>query len=122
VEIAEADLKEAGGAFELEEVQRLLHGVTRQAIEKRVKDGSLLAVPGPSNRRRYPTVQFTQDGPLAGLKDVQAALPTRNPWAVLNFFVRPDRRLGGRRPIDVLRAGDVDAVVSAARGLGVQGG
>lgn len=121
-QIASADLHEAGGAFELEQVQALLNGVSRQAIEKRVKEGSLLAVPGPSNRRRYPTVQFTRDGLVPGLKEVQNALPTRNPWAVLNFFVRPDDRLGGRKPIDVLRLGDVQLVVSAAQGVGSQGG
>jgi hypothetical protein len=121
-QIAAADLKEAGGAFDLEEVQALLNGVSRQAVEKRVKEGSLLAVPGPSNRRRYPAVQFTRDGLVPGLREVQHALPTRNPWAVLNFFVRPDDRLGGRKPIDVLRGGDVALVVSAAGGMGVQGG
>ena len=120
--IAEADLKEAGGAFKPEEVQKLLNGVSRQALEKRVKDGSLLAVPGPSNRRRYPAIQFTRDGVVPGLKKVQEALPTRNPWAILNFLVRSDSRLGGRKPIEVLRNGDVDLVVSAARGMGVQGG
>jgi hypothetical protein len=67
-------------------------------------------------------VQFTRDGLVAGLKEVQQALPPRNPWAVLNFFVRPDDRLGGRKPIDVLRQGDVKLVVSAARGMGLQGG
>jgi hypothetical protein len=122
VKIAEADLKEAGGAFDLEQAQTILNGVSRQAIEKRVKDGTLLAVPGPSNRRRYPTIQFTREGVVPGLKEVQGALPTRNPWAVLNFLVRPDHRLGGRRPIDVLHKGDVDLVVSAARGMGEQGG
>lgn len=122
IKIAEEDLKAAGGAFDLEEVQTLLNGVSRQAIEKRVKEGSLLAVPGPSNRRRYPTVQFTREGVVAGLKDVHEALPTRNPWAALNFFVQPDDRLGGRKPIDVLRDGDVDLVVSAARAMGMQGG
>ena len=122
LKIAEADLVEAGGAFTAEDAQRLLNGITRQALEKRVKDGSLLAVPGPSNRRRYPAMQFTQDGVVPGLKAVQEALPTHNPWTVLNFLVRSDERLGGRKPIEVLRDGDVDLVVSAARGMGVQGG
>lgn len=122
VKIAEADLKEAGGAFSQEEVRVLLNGVSRQALEKRVKDGSLLAVPGPSNRRRYPAAQFTRQGVVPGLKKVRDVLPTRDPWAVLNFLVRPDERLSGRTPIDVLREGDVDLVVSAARGMGVQGG
>ncbi len=122
IKIAEADLKEAGGAFKPDEVRKLLSGVSRQALEKRVKDGSLLAVPGPSNRRRYPALQFTREGVVPGLKQVQAALPTRNPWTVLNFLVRSDDRLGGRTPIEVLRDGDVDLVVSAARAMGVQGG
>jgi hypothetical protein len=122
VKIAEADLKEAGGAFTQAEVQTLLNGVSRQALEKRVKDGSLLAVPGPSNRRRYPAIQFTREGVVPGLKKVREALPTRNPWTILNFLVRSDSRLGGRKPIDVLRNGDVEVVVSAARGMGMQGG
>lgn len=57
-------------------------------------------------------------GVVPGLKDVQEALPTRNPWAVLNFLVRPDDRLDGRKPIEVLLNGDVDLVVSAARSMG----
>jgi hypothetical protein len=121
VKIAEADLNEAGGTFKPEEVRKLLNGISRQALEKRVKDGSLLAVPGPSNRRRYPAIQFTRDGVVQGLKKVQEALPTRNPWTILNFLVRSDSRLGGRKPIELLRNGDVDLVVSAARGMGVQG-
>jgi hypothetical protein len=122
VKIAEADLRETGGAFDLDQVRTLLHGVSRQALEKRVREGSLLAVPGPSNRRRYPAIQFTREGVVPGLKEVQAALPTRNPWAVLNFLIRPDDRLGGRKPIEALGEGDADLVVSAARCLGVQGG
>lgn len=122
MKLAEADLSEGGGTYDLGQVQMLLNGVSRQALEKRVKEGSLLAVPGPSNRRRYPTFQFTRDGIVPGLKRVQEALPTRNAWAVLNFFVRPDDRLGGRKPMEVLRQGEVDLVVSAARGMGLQGG
>ena len=123
VEIARADLKAAGGAFELAEVCSLLNGVSRQRVMERVKQGSLLAVPGPSNRRRYPTLQFTRDGGVVeGLREVQAALPTRNPWAILNFFTRPDDRLDGRTPIEVLKTGDVARVVAAARSVGVQGG
>ena len=79
-----------------------------------------MAVPGPSNRRRYPTIQFIREGVVPGLKEVQAALPTRNPWAVLNFLIRADDRLGCRKPIEILGQGDVDRVVAAARG--VQGG
>jgi hypothetical protein len=122
VRIAQEDLRKAGGAYDLEQVRALMRGVSRQAVDKRVQEGSLLAVPGPSNRRSYPTLQFNRDGTVVeGLKAVGAALPTNNPWTILNFLAHPDDRLQGRKPIDVLKAGNVGLVVEAARRLGQQG-
>ena len=122
IEIAQEDLRNTGGAYSLDEVQTLMRGVSRQRIERRVREGSLLAVPGPSNRRRYPTVQFNPDGTIVeGLKQVCEALPTKNPWSVLNFLVAPEDRLDGRKPIDLLRAGKVEIVIQAARRMGQQG-
>ena len=122
VRIAQEDLREAGGAYDLEQVRTLMRGVSRQAIDKRVQEGRLLAVPGPSNRRSYPTLQFNPDGTVVdGLKAVCEVLPTSNPWTVLNFLAQPDDRLRGRKPIDVLKEGKIDLVVEAARRMGQQG-
>jgi hypothetical protein len=122
VRIAQEDLREAGGAYDLDQVRTLMHGVSRQAIDKRVQEGSLLAVPGPSNRRSYPTLQFNSDGTVVeGLKAVSEALPTRNPWTILNFLAQPDDRLSGRKPIDVLKEGKINLVVEAAQRIGQQG-
>jgi hypothetical protein len=122
VRIAQEDLREAGGAYDLEQVRTLMRGVSRQAIDKRVQEGSLLAVPGPSNRRSYPTLQFNSDGTVVdGLKAVSEALPTRNAWTILNFLAQPDDRLSGRRPIDVLKEGKINLVVEAAQRMGQQG-
>jgi hypothetical protein len=106
----------------LAQVQQLMHGVSRQRIERRVQEGTLLAVPGPSNRRRYPTIQFNSDGTVVdGLKAVQECLAFSSPWSVLSFLVNPDDSLHHKRPIDVLRRGDVDLVLESARRVGVQG-
>jgi hypothetical protein len=122
VQIAEADLKASGGAFDLQAVRTLLRGVSRQRIDKQVREGSLLAVPGPSNRRVYPTVQFQADGSVVkGLRAVRDALSTRNAWALLNFLVQPDDRLNGRKPIELLKVGAVSDVVDAARSIAQQG-
>jgi len=122
IEIAEADLARAGGAFNLGQVQKIMHGISRQRIERRVQEGSLLAVPGPSNRRRYPTVQFNADGTVVqGLKELQSALDYSSPWAVLNFLISPDDLLAGEAPIDLLRRGEVASVIESARRIGVQG-
>jgi hypothetical protein len=122
VQIAEADLRASGGAFDLQAVRTLLRGVSRQRIDKQVREGSLLAVPGPSNRRVYPTVQFQADGSVVkGLRAVRDALPTRNAWAILNFLVQPDDRLNGRKPIELLKAGAISDVVDAARSMAQPG-
>lgn len=121
-EIAAKLLAEAGGGYDLAQVSLVLDGISRQMIDRKVKAGRLLAVPGPSGRRIYPTIQFGPDGALLpGLAEVRAALPTQDPWAVLGFLVGPDPRLGDRRPVDLMRAGQVDAVIAAARRMGEQG-
>jgi len=122
VEISEADLDTSGGAFDLAQVQKLLHGVSRQSIDKRVREKSLLAVPVAGRRRRYPTVQFNRDGTVVrGLPEVLKALNFESPWATLNYLVNPDDRLGNRRPIDVLRRGDIRLVLESARRVDEQG-
>lgn len=122
VRIAQEDLRDSGGAYDLEQVRMLMRGVSRQAIDKRVQEGSLLAVPGPSNRRSYPTLQFNRDGSLVpGLKAVREALRTNNPWMVLNFLSRPDDRLDQRKPIDLIKSGELALVLEAAKRHGEQG-
>lgn len=115
-------LSEAGGTFDQEQVQTMLYGISRQAIDKRVREGSLLAVPGPNGARRYPVCQFQSDGSLVkGLKDVHAALPVRGPWSAFLFLMQPHSDLGGQKPLDLLRHGKIGEVVEAAKRLGVQG-
>ena len=123
LDYAHADLKEAGGAYDLAQVRKVMRGVSRQAIEKRVREGSLLAVPGPNNRRSYPTLQFTADGSVVeGLRAVREALRTQNSWAILGFLINPQDVLEGDRPIARLRAGALEPVLQAARRMGEQGG
>ena len=119
---AERDLAESGGSYSLEEVRRLLSGVSRQAVEKRVREGRLLAVIGQNNKRFYPVAQFNDDGSVVeGLRAIQNAMATCNGYAVLNFLVNPDSRLGNRKPLDLLKQGEVERVVEAAARVGEPG-
>ena len=119
---AAQDLKAAGGSYGLDEVRALLNDITRQAVDKRVTEGTLLAVPGPGGSRRFPTAQFDKQGvAVKGLKEVRKALGFSSPWAVLNFLVNGNDHLNGRRPIDALYQGEVGLVVAAAASVGVQG-
>lgn len=123
VEIVQQDLRDASGTYSLGQVRTLLHGASRQHVERLVREGTLLTVPGPDGQHCYPTAQFNHDGTIVeGLKAVQSALPTRDPWAVLNFLTRPDARLDDRIPIGLLRDGQVELVVEAAQRMAEQGG
>ena len=115
-------LADAGGTFSQEQVQTALSGISRQAIDKRVREGSLLSVPGPNGVRRFPVCQFLADGSLVkGMKELQAALPVRGPWSAFLFLMQPHADLGGRTPLDVLKDGDLALVIAAAERLGAQG-
>ena len=116
-----ADLKSCGGAYDLDQVRAMLGDISRSQVHAKVKERKLLAVPGPSNHRHYPVVQFNARGELIeGIKEVQEALDD-SPWIVLNFLIHPDARLQGRKPIDLLAEGKVDMVAAAARRLGAAG-
>jgi hypothetical protein len=108
-----------GGSLSPADAGRLL-GVTRQAVDKGRRSGRLLAV-DVGRRWRYPAWQIVSGRVLAGVPESLAALRTPAPWAKAAFFLRRNARLRGRRPIDVLRRGRLDAVVRAARAQGSHG-
>ena len=63
IEIAQEDLRNTGGAYSLDEVQTLMRGVSRQRMaygKRRLPIGGA----GPSDRRRYPTVECDPDGKI----------------------------------------------------------
>lgn len=111
-------LAAGGGALTAGRVAALL-GISTQAVNKRRKAGALLGLDG--TRFLYPAFQFTAGGVLPGLREALAALAAvEDPWTRANFLLTGDPRLGGRRPLDVLREGDVAAVEAAAAAYGRQ--
>jgi hypothetical protein len=71
-------------------------------VEHRSHDGLLLALPGESGKRGFPSWQFTHDGPLPGLEDVLRHMGVRSPWMRAQFFLTGDVRLDGQTPLEVL--------------------
>ncbi len=112
-----------GGALGAQEVADLL-GISRQAVDQRRASGKLLAVDLGLRKNLYPRWQFTEGGILPGLEEVLAALSEHetSSWMCLRFFLAKNYRLDERRPLDVLRRGEVAEVVEAARAYGEQGG
>lgn len=69
----------------------------------------------------YPSFQIADGHLIPGINDVLAAFTVDDPWMQVNFMLTGDRRLGGRRPIDLLREGRIDEVVRAAAAYGEHG-
>ncbi len=115
-------LKAEGGVLRAGQVAALL-GISTQAVNKRRKAGALLGLDVGGTRFLYPAFQFTERGGVVpGLREVlRAFAAVEDPWMRANFLLTGDPRLGGRRPIDVLREdGDVEAVKAAAAAYGRQ--
>ena len=90
-------------------------GLTPPAVNDRFRAGKLIALEAGARGRRYPAWQFEDEvagGPLEAVLEVLKGL---SPWTSYRFFTTPDSTLEDETPLDVLRRGDIEAVVEAAR-------
>ena len=70
---------------------------------------------------RYPVWQLTESGVLPGLDKVLVVLASHDEWMQTAFFVSANPRLGGRTPIEMLKAGELESVLDAAEAYGEHG-
>ncbi len=97
-----------------------LLGTSRQTPHDRVMAGTLLAI-RERGGLRFPKWQFDAEGPdgvVAGFSNVVRALDI-SALEMMSWFVRSNPYLEGRTPVEALKAGDVERLVSIARGVGV---
>jgi len=110
-----------GGILTAGDVAELLH-ISRQAVDKRRRNGQLLALAVGRRALAYPVWQFDpQHGMLPGVEAVFQSLAGHDSWMQLSFMLNPDSALDQRTPLDALRAGDVVAVLRAAQLYGKHG-
>ncbi len=110
-------LERAGGVLNTARVAELL-GISPQAVVKRARNGSLLALEDASGHLQFPALQFTDAGAIPGLKEVLAAFNVESPWTRLAVLLDTDEAVGGKRVIDALRAGERVAVLDVVRSFG----
>lgn len=106
--------EQVGPALSQRDTARLL-GKTEQAV---AKDGRLLRLRTRDGRPVYPVLQFAGRAQLAGVAEVVAVLrDALEPLSTASWLTAPHRDLDGRRPVDLLRAGEADRVLLVARRL-----
>ena len=94
-----------------------LLGVSRQTPLNRVRENTLLAVLD-RGAWRFPLWQFDAngaDGVVPGLPEVLKALEPQPHFSKLAWLRRANPTLGGLEPVEVLRKGETEPAVDAAR-------
>ena len=106
-----------GPFYRSEQVARIL-GVSRQAVNERVRKHAILALRTTDETLVYPTFQFDGRQLLPGLKSVLAEFRHKDidRWAVAGWLVSPTAALADASPLDVVQTGaDLEGVRQLAR-------
>jgi hypothetical protein len=94
-------------------------GLTRATVDNRRKAHQLLALElGVKRGVRYPawqTEMLTSAATRNAFEQALAALAGTGPWSRYRFFVTAQPALGGRTPIEAIKAGEGAAVQRAAQ-------
>ena len=114
-----------GGVVTAGQMAKLL-GISRQAVEKRRRAGTLLGFRDTGREYLYPAWQVRDGVVLPGLERVLTALVDgeHGPKSQFIFFLSPDVVPDNARPLDLLRGGTDTAIAraeDAALGYLVQG-
>ena len=111
-------VRQAGGTLSAEQVGKLLN-ITRQAVDKRRRNKTLLAL-RQGGDWLYPRAQFHEHEAIPGLADVVRGLAESGPWVSLEFLITADDVLGGLSPRAALVKGGQlrERVATLARGQG----
>ncbi|MGE0715768.1 MAG: hypothetical protein AB7P02_10015 [Alphaproteobacteria bacterium] len=112
-------LQAEGGVLSAAELARHL-GITTQGLGKKRDRGQVFWLP-MGEGYVYPAFQVDGAGLLPGIRAVLDAFVEADPWMRIQFMLTGDRRLGGRRPLDALRAGDTAGAAAAAAAFGEHG-
>lgn len=95
-------------------------GISRQAVDKRRREGKLLGLSLGKRGYRYPVWQFTDGGTLAGLEQILTQLSEYDSWTQLMFLLTGDVRLEGKTSLQCLQQGEIEAALDAALSYGRQ--
>ena len=108
-------LEAEGGVVSGRELAQAI-GITRQAVDKRRLAGKLIGIDLGKRGYAYPVWQIGLDG----IDAVLAGLDEYDPWTQALFMLSANSWLNGETPLAMLRRGELEAVLAAARLYGEQ--
>jgi hypothetical protein len=113
--LARKQLEQAeGGSLSSDQAAELLGLSKRQSVDYQRRERALVAWRTSAGKWRYPIWQFNERGVLPGIRECLVVLPTDAGFGAMLFFLSPRHSLEGRRPLDLLRAGQRQEAIAAA--------
>jgi hypothetical protein len=109
--------REVGPLVTTSQLQDLLRS-SRQAINERVRNHRILALPREKGNYVYPLWQFGPSSqPLPGIAEIVRlfAEVVETTWTIASWLVAKEPELDGRAPIEALRRGETGDAFAAAR-------
>ena len=111
--------EDEGGSFSADQAAQEIR-ISKQAILKRYQKGQLVAWREEKQSAvRFPVWQFRDHAVLNGIEETLHVLNAGNrldDCGRMLFFLSNHGSLGGKRPIDCLRVGQIPKVIQAAQG------
>lgn len=113
---AVAQLQEAeGGAWTGAELEHH-YDLSPANLHKRRAEQRIVWWKDAKNQFHYPKWQFNDAGALLpGVQEVLQTFRSLDEWRVMRYFLGPRNQLADRTPLDLLRAGEVEKVVTHAK-------
>lgn len=106
-----------GGGLSLSEFAKRLGVGSPETIRTYRNEGRIFAWEKDQRNFRYPAWQIHRGSLLPGLPETLAVLREKelSPYAIISFFVYPSDDLGGKSPLQLLRAKKVEEVLEHAK-------
>jgi len=120
----EQELRKAeGGGLSSREFAERLGLSSPETIRTWREDGQILAWQKDRRNLRYPAWQIHRGALLQGLPEVLARLREKelSPLSMISFFISHGDTLDGKNPLQLMRSGNVQAVIDYANRYGEQG-
>ncbi len=114
---AEDLLRAEGGCISEQEVVDLLELENITIVEDWRRYRQIVAIKSDTETWMYPVWQFARKPKrvMLGIRDCLAELDSDDDLENTVFFLSSMTRLAGKRPLDCLRAGKIEAAIKAAR-------
>ena len=97
-------------------------GLSPAVLHRRRKEHRIIFWRDAQHNFFYPKWQFTESGALRpGIEEILDTFNSSDEWRIMRYFLSARHQLGEKRPLDLLRAGQIKEVLAHAKANAEEG-